>query len=68
MGFGFRLFAPVMASPVTHPVAALSARSGNREAVAKGGSEAGAANALKDASRARADRMKPLMALFVGAC
>jgi len=49
-----------MASPVTRPVAALSARSENREAVAKGGSEAGAANALQGASRSRADRTKPV--------
>jgi hypothetical protein len=53
VGFGFRLLAPVMASLVTRSVAALSARSGNREAPAKGGAEAGAerTNDLKSAGR-----------------
>lgn len=58
MGFGFRLFAPVKASLATRPVAALSACWGNREAAAKGDSEAGAERAqdLKSAGRPMTQR------------
>ena len=71
MGFGFRLFAPAMALLATRPVAALSARSGNREA-AKGASEAGAERAHDPKSAGRpmsrrrelsTDRERPSLAV-----